>query len=361
MESILSIADSFFILNNILINDDKAIFLTNDQLPESREAQFILPHRCLTIKAHPVHVTERVLGVWITLQRSDKFIIQQLKQEISQVCNTLKYKKVTDKQLLYVFNAVVIPRLEYRSQLVFLSEDICSSLMAPFRKLFKHKLNLNQCIPNAILSTNLIYNFRSLYEVKVHSMFTNLVCLLNDPNLAGLTTKIRIRQLQTQLHLTQYPLIDWPFTSSIQLQDNIADLLSVLPQFNLSFECDSSWSNLIQGGVHPLVQVLPHTLYLKSLSSLKFQRIMFVEQLFSYDSVFMMTWQDRHLIQSSITNHVPQWFTALEALLLSSPHTSRCLLSRWIIPSRPSTFPATIFFQHLRIPYGSWSFCWSAL
>ncbi len=86
---------------------------------------------------------------------------------------------------------------------------------------------------------------------------------------------------------------------------------------------------------------------------------MFVEQLFSYDGIFMMTWQDRRLIQSSITNHVPQWFTALEALLLSSPHTSRRLLPRWIIPSRPPTFPATIFFQHLRIPYGSWSFCWS--
>src|SRR6266508_2231875 len=257
MKTILSIADSFFVLNDILINDDKVILLTNDQLPESREARFNLPHHSLTIKARPVHATERILGVWITLQRSDKFIIQQIRQEISHVCSTLKYKKVTDKQLLYVFNAVVIPRLEYRSQLVFLSEDICSSLMTPFRKLFKHKLNLNQCIPNAILSTNLLYNFRSLYEVKVHSMFTNLVCLLNDPNLAGLTTKIRIRQLQTQLHLTQCPLLDWPFTSSIRLKDNIADLLSVLPQFNLSFECASSWSNLIQGGVHPLVKVLP--------------------------------------------------------------------------------------------------------
>ncbi len=113
-----------------------------------------------------------------------------------------------DKQLLYVFNAIVIPRLEYCSQLIFLSEDLCSHLMVLFRKLFKHKLNLNQCIPNAILSTNLIYNFRSLYEVKVHSMFTNLVCLLNDPNLAGLITKIKIRQLQIQFYLAQYLLID---------------------------------------------------------------------------------------------------------------------------------------------------------
>src|SRR6266542_423921 len=360
MESILSIADSFFILNDILINDDKAILLTNDQLPESREAQFNLPYRSLTIKARPVHATERVLGVWITLQRSDKFIIPQIKQEISQVCNTLKYKKVTDKQLLYVFNAVVIPRLEYRSQLVFFSEDLCLTLMAPFRKLFKHKLNLNQCIPNAILSTNLLYNFRSLYEVKVHSMFTNLVCLLNDPNLTGLTTKIRIRQLQSYLHLAQCPLIDWPFTPSTVFKDNIADVLSVLPHFNLSLDCDPSWSNNIQGGVNPIVSTIPHPVYLKSLSSLKCQRVMFVDQLFSSDGLFLITWQDRRLFHPSLTNHVPKWFKLLESLVLSSPNTSRRLLPRWIVPSRPPVFPATIFFQNLRIPYGSWSFHWSA-
>ncbi len=117
------------------------------------------------------------------------------------MCESLYYKKVTDKQLLYVFNTVIIPCLKYRSQLVFLSEDTCSQLMISFRKLFKHKLNLNQCIPNAILSTSLLFNFRSLYEVKVDSMFTNLVYLLNDTNLAGLIIKIRIRQLQTHLHL----------------------------------------------------------------------------------------------------------------------------------------------------------------
>ncbi len=63
LESILSIADSFFILNDIQINDDKAILLTNDQLPDSRDAYFNLPTRQLTIKARSVQASERVLGV----------------------------------------------------------------------------------------------------------------------------------------------------------------------------------------------------------------------------------------------------------------------------------------------------------
>jgi len=93
-----------------------------------------------------------------------------------------------------------------------------------------------------------------------------------------------------------------------------------------------------------VVQLLPYLLYFKSLSSLKFQRIMFVDQLFSYDGLFMMTWQNRRLFQLSLTNHIPKWFTVLESLLVSSPNISRQLLSQWIISSKPPTFPATIFF-----------------
>jgi len=54
MESILSIIDSFFTLNDILINDDKVILLTNDHLSESREAQFNLSNHNITIKTYPI-------------------------------------------------------------------------------------------------------------------------------------------------------------------------------------------------------------------------------------------------------------------------------------------------------------------
>ena len=83
MESILSIVDSFFTLNDILINNDKAVLLTNDQLPESWEVQFNLSNHSITINAHPIQAAERVLSIWIILQHSNKFIIQQIKQEIS--------------------------------------------------------------------------------------------------------------------------------------------------------------------------------------------------------------------------------------------------------------------------------------
>ncbi len=63
----------------------------------------------------------------------------------------MNHKIVINKQLQYIFNAVIILRIEYRSQLTFISEDKCRSLTVPYRILFKHKLNISKCAPNALM------------------------------------------------------------------------------------------------------------------------------------------------------------------------------------------------------------------
>ncbi len=79
----------------------------------------------------------------------------------------MNYKLVTDKQLLYIFNAIIISRLEYRFQLTFITEDRYQCLTAFYHILFKHKLNISKCTPNTLMQTKLIYNFRNLYDVKI--------------------------------------------------------------------------------------------------------------------------------------------------------------------------------------------------
>ncbi len=103
-----------------------------------------------------------------------------MKQEIQQYCTILQHKIVTDQQLLYIYNMVIIPRIEFRSQLVFLSKEQCNTLQAPFRILFKHKLKMAKNIPNAILTNSFIYNFRDLYQVQMQSKFTNFLVQIND-------------------------------------------------------------------------------------------------------------------------------------------------------------------------------------
>ena len=49
LELMLNIVDSFYKLNDILINDDKAILLTNKSLPDSRKVCFTINERLISL------------------------------------------------------------------------------------------------------------------------------------------------------------------------------------------------------------------------------------------------------------------------------------------------------------------------
>jgi len=64
LKLILNIADSFYKFNDILINDDKAILLTNDLPPNSsREIHFRINSRDTIIRAKAESAAEHVLDV----------------------------------------------------------------------------------------------------------------------------------------------------------------------------------------------------------------------------------------------------------------------------------------------------------
>ncbi|PKK67223.1 hypothetical protein RhiirC2_783799 [Rhizophagus irregularis] len=83
----------------------------------------------------------------INLAKKRKYVIQQTKDEIFSMCENLKKEKVTDKQLLYLINMVIIPRIEYHTQLTFLSKQDCNDIIS-FRKLFKMNQTalINRCL-----------------------------------------------------------------------------------------------------------------------------------------------------------------------------------------------------------------------
>jgi len=58
LEFTINIADSFYKLNDILINDDKAILLTNKPLSESRKVYFTINGRQISLVAKPVNHSE---------------------------------------------------------------------------------------------------------------------------------------------------------------------------------------------------------------------------------------------------------------------------------------------------------------
>src|SRR5436305_6708517 len=99
------------------------------------------------------------------------------------MCHVLKKKFITDKQLLYLWNMVIIPKLEYRLQIMTLDLDQCTKIVFPFQKFFKNKLNLTTTTPNTILENMLIYNFQDLFEIQKQLKITNFFIQINDKGL----------------------------------------------------------------------------------------------------------------------------------------------------------------------------------
>ena len=120
LQSILTIANSFCTLNDILINDDKATLLTNNKEYTGKKVTLQIVATTSVINTEPIQQATRVLGIWISMTTSKISVTDQLKDEITKDCNYLWSKKVTDKQMLYIFNTVIVLRLEFKSQLTFI-------------------------------------------------------------------------------------------------------------------------------------------------------------------------------------------------------------------------------------------------
>src|SRR2546423_14976690 len=81
----------------------------------------------------------------------------------------MHYSKLTDLQLLYIHNKVLIPELEYRSQVTVLSKADCDTISSPILSLIKTKLQLARSTPNAMFYNRWIYNYRDFYGVQLQA------------------------------------------------------------------------------------------------------------------------------------------------------------------------------------------------
>src|ERR1044072_3378125 len=260
--------------------------------------------------------------------------------------------------MLYIFNIVVVTRLELKLPLTFISESVIHNITAPFRILFKHKLSMNKCSPNALLTNPLIYNYRDLYDTQIQAKVSNLVTQLNDTSIVGRTTVIRIRNLQYKYCLHKSPLVEWPFNKTHDFKDHIADLLCVLSDVNIAFQLHetSPYTYHIKGGNIPLHNVLPYSIYLKHIDSIRNSCSYFMDQLVSPDGLYLIKWGDRRLHQH-IRNKRPRWFIELEKKLLANANSSRRIHTQYqagIVPSNPST--EIIFAGHFH--HHSWTYSW---
>ena len=122
-------------MTGIIVNSDKSELIVINSSEQDKSINY--GHDTYNITCKKDDEPVRYLGVWVSGRKNDKFIKHQCKEEINITANRLSKKKIMSQQVIYVFNAVIIPRIEYQTNLTILDEKTCEKLQVPNKKTSK--------------------------------------------------------------------------------------------------------------------------------------------------------------------------------------------------------------------------------
>jgi hypothetical protein len=69
----------------------------------------------------------RYLGFYFRKDNKKGIYVKKIKTIIDKACKIFNYKQLTDKQVVNVWNMVIIPRIEYQLQGVILNRKECEN------------------------------------------------------------------------------------------------------------------------------------------------------------------------------------------------------------------------------------------
>src|SRR6201988_2830769 len=210
LANILLTAESFYNMANIKVNPTKSILLSNAKLNTYHPISFnseILP-------LWPAYQPFKFLGCWFTL--NNKYIKQSqlILFESSQLVKIASTKQITDTQACYIINTVITPTIEYRLHNIVLNQSTCEKIFKQHINLVKHKAKLCRTIPTSILLHPHIYNIKNIWDIQLQHHIPNFIKWLNNTSLLGISTQIRVQQLQNNL---------WSSTSILSHPNSIID------------------------------------------------------------------------------------------------------------------------------------------
>jgi ribonuclease HI len=319
LELITQTAETFFQMASIQVNPNKSTLITNNiNNSESQQINFLNQ----AIKAQSSKSAFKFLGCWFTINNKHKLQIKLLNDEIFHLTNTLKSKHITDKQICYIINTVILPIVEYRIQNIVLPQHECQKILSRYLTIAKHKSNLSRSTPNSTMLNHNIYNIKNIWDIQLQHHIPKFLNRLNNTEHLGATTHIRLQQLQNNLWSTtnilqhSNPLIDGFNKHTTNFK--IIKLLSHF-QFTISNNLNTTQPYTFLNPYTPLENILnKHINYLTFKKQLRTKKIIFLEQLTSSSNDILLDW--KHI--STRLNYIPTgckplWFTILEKLITS--------------------------------------------
>ena len=94
---------------------------------------------------------------------------------------------------------MIISILEYRIYNIVFTQTICNKILSSYLTVAKHKANLASTTPNSTLLNHNIYRIKNIWDIQLQYHISNFLIRLSDTELLGITTQIRLQQLQNNL------------------------------------------------------------------------------------------------------------------------------------------------------------------
>ena len=318
LEKQLEIADSFNEYNGIKVNPEKSQLIVINSKLEKKDQKIKYGKNQVEIKALEKNASTRFLGVWISETKNEQFVKNQIGNEISKLYNVMECKMITSEQIIYIINAVLIPRIEYRANITMLTNNEIMQLTSKMRKLLRNKCGISNTLPNTILWNSNIYGLIDFYNRQLEAQGANLVTRMNDKGTLGTLMEIRVRQLQENEWLYDCPLSIWNYTDIKTFKNNlIAQILSALNNYGINIDEHKDIQYKKGPGRIPIISILKEE-YRRIKHQLRKQNIMYLEQLLD-SREYLLEWEQlSSKIHTEGRGKKPNWWKLLEERVLEN-------------------------------------------
>ncbi|GBC53991.2 hypothetical protein RIR_jg15967.t1 [Rhizophagus irregularis DAOM 181602=DAOM 197198] len=287
--------NEFNIINNIQTNYDKFEMITNKKLDKDIvEVNFRSSKRM--VKPLTSKESVRILGVWINLDLRTNYVFNQCKNIIKRYNKTISFKQITDLQMKYIYNHVIIPRVDYKVQLLVWTNSQTEKLNSTCRYMFKRKASLPLTTPNSIIHSSLGYAIKDINTIQAQRQLSRLYNQVISKGVMKDIFEIDCKQLQSELLSNKSPL-----HSDVKV-------------------------NQIQGGLLPIVEIYTHKeIFTNGISKgLKGKNVYFASQLMSSNGIRLLRYKDlKHRIKINTQGRIPSWFKFIETKLIEDPLKSK--------------------------------------
>ena len=136
----------------------------------------------------------RFLGVWLNATMENKKSIARIHKSLEDFIPTTRCKKATLAQLVYIYNNVIIPKIEYLHKITHLSESQCHTLERKAIAYLKNRASLLRTASDNILFHKGIVGIKRLWDNYIEAHITSLIQRLNSIGPESIITEISLKK-----------------------------------------------------------------------------------------------------------------------------------------------------------------------